>query len=115
MAFVPEDGNGLSNANSLVSVAYADAYFADRGITDWAGTDALKQNWLILATDYIEIRFGKLFQYKVFSPTQALSFPRVDCSGVKLFPEDIKKACCEYALRAKNGPLAPDPEVDPSP
>lgn len=110
MAFVSEDGTGLSNANSYSTVAYADAYFADRGITTWAGTDALKENWLIRATDYIDLRFRTRFKGRTLNTTQALAFPRVVYS-VECFPDDIKKACCEYALRAKDAALAPDPVV----
>ena len=35
MAFVPETGIGLPDANSLVSVEFADEYFADRAIAEW--------------------------------------------------------------------------------
>lgn len=110
MAFVSEDGTGLSNANSYSSVAYADAYFADRGILTWDGTDALKENWLIRATDYIDLRFRSRFKGSPLTPTQALAFPR-KIYTVSCFPDDVKKACCEYALRAKTGALAPDPVV----
>ena len=43
MAFVVEDGTGLSNSNSFVAVAFADSYFADRNQTAWAGTDEAKK------------------------------------------------------------------------
>ena len=33
MALIVEDGTGLSDANSYVSVAYADAYFIARNVT----------------------------------------------------------------------------------
>lgn len=112
MAFVPEDGSGMTNSNSYVSVEYADAYFADRGITDWVGTQPLKEAWLIRATDYIDMIFGQQFLGIVSNPSQALSWPRkVACNAPAFVPEEVKKACCEYALRAKLGPLAPDPEI----
>ena len=54
MAFVTEDGTGLAEANSYVSVAEADAYHADRGNAAWIGEDSAKQSALIKATDYLE-------------------------------------------------------------
>lgn len=36
MAFIAEDGSGLEGANSLVTVEFADEYFADRMNTAWA-------------------------------------------------------------------------------
>jgi hypothetical protein len=120
MAFVPEDGTGLPDANSYVDVAFADSYFADRGVTDWAGEDTAKQNWLIRATDYIDSRFGGSFKgEQIAEGVQALEFPRYldPCSPTTppvALPANLKKACCEYALRAKSTPLAPDIQMDPS-
>ena len=49
---VVEDGTGLSNADSFVSVAYADTYFSTRGVSAWASLTN-KEALLIKATDYI--------------------------------------------------------------
>lgn len=116
MAFVVEDGTGKADANSYCSVAAADAYFADRGNVAWAGTDQQKQAWLVQATDYIDMRFSARFlgsRMYTDSPSQALEFPRVD-NGGQVMPVNLIRACAEYALRAKSGPLAPDPVTDPS-
>lgn len=110
MGFVAEDGTGKSDANSLTTVEFADAYFQDRGITSWAGTQNDKRAWLIRATDYIEKRFGDKFKGSPsFDGVQALSFPRDAFSGM---PQALQKACAEYALRARSAPLAPDPSWD---
>lgn len=84
MAFVVEDGTGLANANSGASVAEADEYFTDRGITDWTGTNDVKQAALIRATDYIEMRWAGRWRYTMEFPDtpQALAFPRLDDDGV---------------------------------
>lgn len=112
MAFVPEDGTGLENANSYVDVAFADEYFADRGIAAWTGSDTVKQQALIRATDYVENRFN--FKDAPFSEDQALHFPTLDYETglVAEMPVNLKKAVCEYALRALTATLAPDPTVD---
>jgi|SRR5687768_5934777 len=134
MALVMEDGNGLPTANSYADVEYADAYFTLRGITDWTGTDSVKEAALIRATDYIETVFSTKFigtQAFVSDPPdldvdQALSFPRdtrVSYIGFYgytfealekpvVIPVALKKATCEYALRALTASLLVDPTVD---
>lgn len=116
MAFVAEDGTGLADANSLCSVAYADAYFADRGVAAWTGSNTVKEQKLVAATDYIETRWGQRFRGAVQFPDtpQALSFPRTGIQSDDAVPVPIQKACAEYALRALSGALAPDPTVDAS-
>lgn len=59
---IVEHGYGVHNADSYVSVAYADTYFSTRGVTSWAAlTPAVKEASLIKATDYIEKMFGQKF------------------------------------------------------
>lgn len=117
MAFVVENGTGLANANSYATVEEADAYFADRGITAWtweSGTPTAKQECLIRATDYIELRFASRFKGNPEFPDtpQALSFPRLDIAGYEGVPECLKRATYEYALRAVSGSLLPDVQVE---
>ena len=110
MAFVPEDGSGLPNANSYTDLAFADSYFADRGNTEWIGTPEQKQGLLVQGTDYIESRwYGKFKSTPLVTEplAQALQWPRVGLG----MPVNLLKACCEYALRAKAGALAPDPST----
>lgn len=114
MAFVAEDGTGLENANSLCDVAFANSYFSDRGVVEWAGTDAVKQTSLVQATDYLETRFSHLFIGDKKSTVQALSFPRLN-TGLAEIPVLVKRAVCEYALRVLTGTkLLPDPEIHAS-
>lgn len=113
MAFVPEDGTGLDSANSLIDVAFADAYFTDRNIAAWTGTNVVKQAALIQATDYLENRFSNLFLGDKKVTLQSLSFPRV-ITGMAEIPVGVKRAVCEYALRALTTKLAPDPEIHAS-
>lgn len=109
MAFVAEDGTGLADANSFVDVAFADDYFSSIGNTAWAGEDTAKQAWLIQATSYIVTAFGKrLCCYTKLNEDQALPFPTAE-NGM---PAALLTATCEYAVRAKAGPLMPDPVVD---
>jgi len=107
MAFVAEDGTGLSNANSLVSVSDFDAYCTDRGHSTILALDvSAKQILLIQATDYIRTRFK--YRGSVYNREQRLPFPRV-IDGEELIPENAKEAVYEYAIRAHSAELAPDP------
>lgn len=122
--FTVEDGTGVPGANSYCTVPYAVSYFADRGrAAEFAGEEEQRQGWLVQATDYIE-RWGPRFKSTPLLASQPLSFPRALLAGAEgtsrnlvvdaWMPENLLKATCEYAARAKKGPLAPDPVVDQS-
>lgn len=115
MAFIVENGSVVAGANSYATLAYAQSYFADRGrASEFAGTDDQQRGWLVDATSYIEMRFSTRFISTPFSAAQPLSFPRalLDGGPAAWMPDMLLKATCEYAARAKKGPLAPDPLVD---
>ena len=126
MSFIVEDGTGKVDANSYVSVAFAKNYFLERGITtfDDLFDEDIKAS-LILATDYIEMRFGSQFKGLKFDADQALSFPMVSYLGEAIdkflydtvdptleigveIPVKVQRACCEYALRSRTTPLIKD-------
>ena len=114
MAFSVEDGSGLSGANSYCTVAEADSYFKDRATTSlakqWlAATTQEKQSALVVASDYIEVRFSKLLPGHKVNNTQGLVFPRIGTNGFdSSIPYLLKRAVCEYGVRALSAPLAPD-------
>ena len=119
MAFVVEDGTGLSNSNSYLSEADADTHFADRGNATWAAaSSANKTAALVRASDYIDKRFGMRFKGFKQSDAQAMEWPRIGALDADDYllndpndavPRQIKKATAEYALRAlSNATLAPD-------
>jgi hypothetical protein len=120
MALIVEDGTGLSNAESFISVADATAYhLANGNKAAWSEVagELTKEAMLRQATTYIQNRyFAKWCGYPVVS-TQKLDWPR---TGV-LFrnggfvastsvPSEVKAACAELALRAASAPLMPDGE-----
>jgi hypothetical protein len=124
MAFIVEDGSGVPGANSYATVQYATSYFGERGrAAEFAGTEDEQKGWLVQATDYVE-RWRERFKSTPLLASQSLSFPRALLVGVAgtsrnmvvdaWMPETLLKATCEYAARAKRGPLAPDPIVDAS-
>ena len=104
---VVEDGNGLSDANSYVSIVYADDYFSARGVTSWNTlSDSEKESALIKGTDYINSVFD--WNGKKSSKTQALAFPRsnlVDTDGYEVegVPDKLKMAVCIASQMASEG------------
>ena len=116
MALVVEDGTGLSNANSYISVAEADTYHSNRGNTEWAAaTNEEKEQALILATQYLDGRYRKKWKGVKSSVSQALSWPRIsvyDEDGYSLdgtIPSRLTYATAEAALaKIKGTDLTPE-------
>jgi hypothetical protein len=116
MAFVVEDGTGLTTSTSYVSVADATTYFATYGTeannTLWTGkTTAEHERALNNGTQFIDSQY--YFPGIKSSETQALNWPRkyaYDCNGYELddIPQKLKDAVCEAALRSFDGDLLSD-------
>jgi hypothetical protein len=109
---IVEDGTGLANANSYVSLADADDYHLIRGNTVW-GTlgNERKTQLLILAADYITYMFGPHFIGKKAVSTQALAWPRISITNMDLYglgvPREVAEANAELALIQNTVPLMP--------
>ena len=113
MAFIVEDGTVVAGANSYAALEYALSYFADANrSSEFAGSEPEQRGWLVQATSYINMRWATRFASAPFAANQSLPFPRAAGNGAAWMPEDLLRATCEYAARAKRGPLAPDPTVD---
>jgi hypothetical protein len=96
---IVETGEGLTNAESYVSVADAQAFASSRGLTipsDESEVEILLRR----ATDYIDAR-EPYFQGSRVSAGQALAFPRsgVVINGFALdddaLPQTLKNAACQ--------------------
>ena len=106
---IVEDGTGLTDSNSYVSVVFADDYFSARGVSEWADLETeVKEQLLIKATDFIDniYQWNGKRQFK----TQALRFPRVDIrdyegTEIKGIPTCLKQAVCDASLIANGGEL----------
>ena len=125
MAFTPEDGTGLANANSYATVAEVTAYLTDRNRQEaWEDLDQeVQEAALVAATDYVESVFGPYFKGWPENPTdgviQALHFPATGvedryCNVITGVPTKLVAALSEYADRIAVGGkiLAPDPVYD---
>lgn len=77
MSLIVEDGTAKLDAESLVSVAFADDYFDKRGNVAWLDLDdSAKEAALRIATDYVEAFYSSRFRGFRTNPAQALSWPR---------------------------------------
>lgn len=107
---VVEDGTGLSNAESYISVADADAYFAafylssDPLLSAWsaakADTGANAEIALRRSTRDLDVTYSDWFLSDPANTDQALCFPR---SGIDGVPTAIKHATAELTLLLLNG------------
>jgi hypothetical protein len=101
MALIVEDGTGLEDANSYVSLDEADQYHSDRNNTAWLSlTEQEKTGRLINAAAYMG---GFSFKGLRLNPEQGLSFPRYyppeDKPESAAIPRKVKSCQCEMALQ----------------
>lgn len=109
MAFTVEDGSGVANANSLVSIADAAEYFENQGNTSWAELDeADQQANLVKGTAYLADEGQFPFRgSKTGGYAQRTAWPRSGATEKRagdipdnVIPWRVKDAVCEAALAA---------------
>jgi hypothetical protein len=120
MALTVEDGTGLTNAESYLSVADTDTYLANHGNpTVWSSAStAQKEESLRLATQYLDAQYGARWKGRRSNEDQRLNWPRegvVDADAYVIdtdeMPQALKDACAEMAYRHRNGePMLADLE-----
>lgn len=108
MALIVEDGSGVADAESLASVAFADAYHEARGNGAWAAlTTEVKEQLLRKATDYIVGTYFNAWSGALVNANQALPFPRIVGGSNVGVPLSIKQGTAELALIARSTSLTP--------
>lgn len=124
MSLVVEDGTGMEDSNSYVSVDDADLYHSQRGNATWteasSSPDQGKTAALIRGTAAIEAMIrGRLSGEKMNGRDQALLFPRSsmeDADGEEIaedeIPVELVHAVCEAALRELVEPGSMLPDLD---
>ena len=106
MAFVVEDGTGLENANSYISIDEFKDYWTDRNVDYSTKTDTEIQASLIKATQYIDNNYVFIGYKNNYN--QGLEFPRynaLDRNGYLVvdIPKCLKYAICEASAINING------------
>ena len=104
MALIVEDGTGLPNADSYVSLVESSAYHTAMGNSAWgAASPSDQESALRRSTQYLDTRYS--WKGNRLTDTQALAWPRTSSAWpVKA----VKTSCCELALRALSGSLYTD-------
>lgn len=103
MALVVEDGTGLSNSNSYISVAELDSWADDRGYDLSAYTTANKEAALITSTlDFLEVFYT--FKGDPLETDQALQLPTDEVT----INAKIKQAAAQAAYYQLQGTLLID-------
>ena len=114
MTLVVEDGTGKADAESLITLAAANARHTALGNAAWTGADAAKEAALRRATIYMEQAYRSAWKGARRTIEQALSWPRygVSVDGFYLdsdaVPSDVANACADLALRALSADLNED-------
>lgn len=124
MSLIVESGAGLADAESLISVADADIYFANVGNAGWAAlTVTQKEQNLRKATFYMGGEYRDKWAGTRTTTAQALDWPRymvpirdtLTSYGASTayyasdaVPALVGYACAELAYRASVADLAPD-------
>jgi len=124
MALIVEDGSGLVNAESYISVADASTYHTNRGNVAWGSiaSDTIREQLLRKATEYMMAVYRLRWAGYRYNSTQALDWPRLyvpvlDTITTNVYPQyvdfnvvviNVKNACAELALKANTETLMAD-------
>lgn len=93
--FILEDGTGVANSNSYVSLTEAENYFDTIGSQDWTnicGDVGLSQRALVQASTFFDARYGLSFRGEPVNSEQGLIFPLEIAGQQTGIPNNLKKA-----------------------
>lgn len=118
MALIIENGTGLADAESVMSVTELDAYHVKWGNAGWTGTEAQKEAAARRGNRYMQGQFEHRVTGYRKSELQSLPYPR---SGARYadgryipegtIPREWKEGVAEASLRARAGTLPDDQDA----
>lgn len=123
MALIVEDGTGRSDAESMASVAEADAYATRYGYAAWlALSNSNKEASLRTGTRYLLLTYETKWNGTRLNETQVMPYPATGAFNTDGFalesnvvPVNVKNANIEAAFVASTGEdMLPDVEVSES-
>ena len=105
MAFtIQDDSGGVANANAYIAVQFFKDYHGDRGNDVSSFTDPQIEQAIVLATDYIDVRFeyvGDRLLSDQCTEWLRLDAQDIDDRVVNGIPKAVQEATAEYAFRAR--------------
>lgn len=102
MPLTVEDGTGVTGADSYVALAAADAFFAARNETAWAGySTAAREGALIQACEWLDTSHA--WAGAPLTTTQGLAWPRAGVTGAAGVPPAITTAALRIAASVAAG------------
>lgn len=113
MTLIIEDGAGLTDAESYVTVEEADSYHAAYGHAVWAAAETEdKESALRRAAVFLDGAYLNRFRGAPASETQRRAWPRRGIAGIATdtVPQAVRDAQSELALKALTADLVPDLE-----
>jgi hypothetical protein len=117
LSLIVEDGTARSDSESFISLADATTRHGNTGNAAWAAvaTDALREQALRRATQYMEQAYRARWLGMRVSADQALSWPRAVLEPIddwwiesNVVPPEVANACADLALKALAGELNAD-------
>lgn len=112
MAIVVEDGTGLNNSETYISVADFKTYWSERGQTITQPSGEIEQA-MRRATEFLDLRWAPHVWGAGFTEDQALLFPNTqvqeyDALTPTPLPRDLVRAAAEYTYFALTNALDAD-------
>lgn len=114
MAIIVEDGSIVTNANSFIDIDYLEAYAEARGFL-LPTTDAIKEQYLLIAMDYLT-QYRSQFKGSKVEEDQPLLWPRKEVYidnvlfSQTSIPQELKLAQAHLVVeQQKRVPLFPKP------
>lgn len=118
MALIVEDGTGMTDAESVMSVTDLDTYHTKWGNAGWTGTEAEKEAAARKGNRYMQGQFERRLSGIRKREVQALPYPRSNAnySDGRYIPEgtiprEWKEGVAEASLRARLGTLPEDQDA----
>jgi len=119
---IVEDGTGLPNSNTYVSIEEAKVYWNDRGFVLHVHEDEEIKNALVRAADFLTYGphwKGRRLKDEFHDSPQSLAWPRIEVyDEYRLYPSgqipiEVRRAACEAAFYEAENPHALYPTFVP--
>lgn len=99
LTLIVEDGTGIEDANSYISLDFAEQYFAMQGSDLWEDNCDDQVLALIQASAFLDLRYSARFCGELVNADQGLLFPRMIANKNTGIPKQLKNAVASLAMQ----------------